>query len=82
MPQWDRDGHVAKGRLGLVDSAEGALLVDLGLGLGLAALRLYVLAAFLLVARKGGYGEGGSRGIRQRGGKGGLLGGVGERQGG
>ena len=57
MPEGHRDGH-AKGRLGLVDGAEGALVVDVG-GVGLD-----VLAALLLVAGKGGDGEGRARGMR------------------
>jgi hypothetical protein len=47
MPQWNRDGHVAKRCLGLVDSTEGALLIDLGLS---SAVCLYVVAALWLAA--------------------------------
>jgi hypothetical protein len=74
MSKWDGDGHVGKGRLGLVDSTQRAFVVD--------GVRLYVVAAFLLVAREGGDGEGGPRGIGRGVWDRSLLGGVGERQGG
>lgn len=51
VPQRHWDGH-SKGSLGLVDGAEGTLVVDVG-GVG-----LHVLVALLLVAGKGGDGEG------------------------
>jgi hypothetical protein len=74
LPQWHRGRH-AEGRLGLVDGAERALLVDLGMH---SPLGLHILAAPSLVPRKGGDGEGGSRGRGRS--TGGLLGRVGQRQ--
>lgn len=76
VPRRHGDCH-AEGCLGLVDRAQRALLVDLGVG----AVWLHVLRALLLAARKCGYGEGGPRAVAGSG-IGGLLGGVGQRQGG
>ena len=70
------DSH-AEGCLGLVNGAEGALLVHLAC----SALGLHVLSAPLLVAGEGGDGEGGAGGSGSRIGSGSLFGGVGQRQG-